>query len=97
MKSPIEIRVSRRARKDRSEILQYTFATWGQDQLEVYDAALESAFQRIQAFPDIGHPIEGRPSNLRSYHLEHHASEYPREADWITILRIINPRRRGQR
>ena len=97
MTSNIDVVITRRADKQTREILAYTLKQWGDGQERAYRITLQQAFERIREFPDIGHPIEGRPSNLRIYHLEHHAIEYRREVDRIMILRIINPRRRGQR
>ena len=94
MTSPIRLSVAPRAQRDRASILQYTLVTWGADQRDVYDEILDDAFRRVQAFPDIGHPIEGKPSNLREYHLEHHVIQYRRAPDAVVILRIVNPRRR---
>lgn len=83
-----------RARVDVRDILQYTFDTWGSGQHDAYRKVLDSAFERLGAFPDIGHPAAGRPSNIREYHLEHHIISYRRDADRVTILRLVSPRRR---
>jgi plasmid stabilization system protein ParE len=94
MTSPIELVLSARARLDRTGILRYTYATWGEDQLIAYDQILEDAFDLIRQFPDIGHPIDGRPSNIREYVLRHHTIVYRRETERVVILRVVNPRRR---
>lgn len=94
MTSNIEVLLLPQAREDVRDILQYTFDTWGSGQRDAYRHVLERAYERLRAFPDIGHPAAGRPSNIREYHLEHHIIYYRREPDRIVILRIVSPRRR---
>jgi plasmid stabilization system protein ParE len=94
MTSSTRLAISARARVEIRDILQYTLATWGTGQRDRYETILYDAFERIRTFPDIGHPAEGRPANIREYHLEHHVIQYRREPDRIVILRIVNPRRR---
>jgi len=92
MTSRISLAIS--ARVHIEDILQYTLATWGSGQRERYEDVLYAAFERIRTFPEIGHPVVGRPSNIREDHLEHHIIYYRREPDRIVILRIVSPRRR---
>jgi plasmid stabilization system protein ParE len=94
MTSRIELVVSARAEQDRTGILRYTYSTWGEQQLIAYDRILEQAFDRIRLFPDIGHPVEGKPSNIHEYVLPHHVIQYRREPKRVVILRLMNPRRR---
>ncbi|MGI8964154.1 MAG: type II toxin-antitoxin system RelE/ParE family toxin [Thermomicrobiales bacterium] len=93
MTSSISLGYSRRALSNITEIFQYTHDTWGSDQEGRYKDILDNAFDLIQRFPDIGHPVEGRQSSIRAYHLRHHIIEYRREPDRIVILRIVSPRR----
>jgi plasmid stabilization system protein ParE len=94
MTSSIEVAVSVRARADTEDVLQYTAETWGTGQRDRYEDILYAAFERIGVFPEIGHPVEGRPSNIREFHLRHHIIQYRREPERVIILRIVNPRRR---
>lgn len=94
MTSPIRLDYAAQALRDLRFILQYTEDTWGSDQEEDYRRILQDAFERIQAFPDIGHAVEGKSSTVREYHLRHHIIQYRREPDRVVILRIVNPRRR---
>lgn len=96
MTSRIELIISPRARREWSGILQYTLKTWGSGQRDAYDQILVNAFDLIRDFPDIGHPVEGRPSNIRAFHLKYHVIQYRREADRVVILRLVNPRRQRQ-
>ncbi len=93
MTSSIELKFSRRAEANIRNILQYTRATWGNEQEDRYQNTLRDAFRRIQAFPDIGMVADETRPNLREYHLEHHLILYRRAPDAVTILRVINPRR----
>jgi len=94
MTSNIDVVLLPRAQWDVREILQYTFDTWGTGQYEAYRKVLDNAFERLGAFPEIGHPAAGRPSSIREYHLEHHVIQYRRELTRVVILRIVSPRRR---
>lgn len=94
MTSPIRLDYAARALRDIRFILQYTEDTWGSQQEDLYRQILRDAFERIRDFPDIGHPVEGKPSNFREYHLRHHVIQYRREPDRVVILRVVNPRRR---
>lgn len=59
----------------------------------MYRRVLDETFERISVFPEIGHPVDGRPSNIREYHIRHHLIQYRREPDRVVILRVVNPRR----
>lgn len=94
MTSSIDVIVSPRAERNVRDILQYTAKTWGTGQRDIYRKVLRDAFERIGVFPEIGHPVEGKPSNVREYHIRHHVIQYRRDPDRVVILRIMNPRRR---
>lgn len=94
MTSRIRLAVTPRARSHIEDILQYTAETWGLDQQDAYEQVLYAAFDRIRAFPDIGHPVSGHPANIREYHLQHHVIYYRREPEAVDILRIVSSRRR---
>ncbi|MBA2469754.1 MAG: type II toxin-antitoxin system RelE/ParE family toxin [Chloroflexia bacterium] len=94
MTSNIRLVISAQARAQIEDIGQYTLKIWGSGQRGIYDQILDDAFHLIQQFPDIGHPAEGQPSNVREYHLRHHVIQYRREPERVVILRIVNPRRR---
>jgi plasmid stabilization system protein ParE len=97
MTSRIYLVITPRAQRDRREIFQYTLSKWGSGQRDTYDQILENGFDLIRHFPDIGHPVAGRPSNIREYHLEYHIIQYRREPERVVIPHLINPRRRRGR
>jgi len=66
---------------------------WGNTQADAYVDLIDSAFRRIQTFPEIGMVADETRPNLREYQLEYHLILYRREPNAVTILRVINPRR----
>lgn len=94
MMSNIELRVSPRAEQDLAAIWNYTRTTWGTGQEDVYALVIRSAFGRIQAFPEIGRRAAGNRPEVRELVLEYHTIIYRYRSDTVTILRIVNPRRR---
>ena len=96
MTSSIDVIVMPRARSQIADILQYTLKQWGTGQRDSYEQILYAAFERLGAFPDLGHRADGKPSNIRVYHLEHHNIVYRREPERIVILRIVSMRRGKQ-
>ncbi len=92
MTSNTDLVISLDAERDIQEILQYTLNTWGDDQVTAYWSVIWEAFQRIRAFPQMG---RRRPqSDEREYPLRQHTIVYRYRDNTVTILRIINPRRR---
>ncbi len=90
MTSSIDLVISFKARQDIYDVLQYTIDTWGDEQADDYERVLDAAFQRIRAFPEIGHV---RNDGIREYALQHHLIVYRFEAETVTILRVLHPRR----
>lgn len=94
MMSGIDLVFSAEAEEDIDSVLAYTFNTWGSAQEGTYRGVLWNAFQRIQAFPEIGRRVSGDREDLREHTLEHHIILYRYANDTVTILRVVNPRRR---
>lgn len=95
MTSNIDLVITSDAERDIQEILQYTMDTWGDDQVTAYWSVIWDAFQRIRAFPHLGRS-RSQPDE-REYALRHHTIVYRYRGDTVTILRIVNPRRRRRR
>jgi plasmid stabilization system protein ParE len=49
------LRLSRQAERDVESILQYTYKTYGEQQMHIYAAALHEALEAIANSPGIGH------------------------------------------
>lgn len=64
MRSSTNLIVTPDARQDLDDILEYTIATWGDDQADEYERILDATFKRIRSFPDIG---RGRDDGVREY------------------------------
>lgn len=94
MTSSTELRVSREAERNIDDILQYTLKTWGNGQAMTYYTMLWDAFCRIQTFPEIGKQASPDSSQVRELVLEYHTIVYRYRDSTVTILRIVNPRRR---
>jgi len=94
MTSNTELRVSREAERNIDDILQYTLKTWGNGQARTYYTTLWDAFRRIQVFPEIGKQASPDSSEVRELVLEYHTIVYRHRGNAVTILRIVNPRRR---
>ena len=95
MTSRTELIVTPQAREDVQEIYQYTYARWDIDQAEAYDAMLHSTFLLLREFPEMA--PAGEVPGVREHHLKHHTViyRYDRKENTVTILRIVNPRRRS--
>lgn len=91
MKSNTRFSMSRLARHDITEILQYTEESWGRHQRNVYLRELVRAGRQLTAFPEMGRESESR--EVRELVLRHHVILYQYRDDTVTILRVLNPRR----
>ena len=94
MTSSTELRTAPQAERDIAHILRYTRTNWGTAQERVYESILREAFQRIRTFPEIGRGDSEREPEIRELILEHHTIVYSYRNDTVTILRIVNPRRK---
>jgi plasmid stabilization system protein ParE len=94
MTSNIELRVSPRAEQDLAALLNYTRKTWGTGQEDAYALVIRNAFGRIQAFPEIGRRVSEQRPTVRELVLEYHTIVYRYRGNTVTILRVVNPRRR---
>ncbi len=94
MTSNTKLIISPSAHRDWRVILHYTRRRWGAAQEDAYDDVIWSACQRIQAFPEIGRQVSQDRPELREHILEHHTIVYRYQDHTVTILRIVNPRRR---
>lgn len=75
--------------------MRYTADTWGTGRAESYETLLWNSFGRLKDFPELGRPSLHVPGE-RELILEHHivTYRYDESLDTVTVLRIVNPRRR---
>jgi len=90
MTSSIELRFTPDAQQDIDQIQQYTFDRWGREQMERYQSMIYESFERIRSFPEIGHV---RNDGVREFSIRHHVILYRHEAETVTIVRVVHPRR----
>ncbi len=77
---------------DVREILFYTQAHWGIAQRNAYFRELRTGSEQLVAFPELGHVVD---EGIREMTVRHHVVlyRYDSEADVVTILRVMHPRR----
>jgi toxin ParE1/3/4 len=88
--------LSGRARRDLDEIRDWTIATWGREQWQVYYRGLAAAFRRIAAEPTCGRPRDVLGNGMRSLVYERHLIFFAPVASFSgqpVILRILHQRR----
>jgi plasmid stabilization system protein ParE len=90
MTSNTRLIVSPEAQLDIDDILIFTLERWDEIQKDRYQAVLESAFDRLRAFPELGKDT-GR--GIREFPAAQHILLYRYDGDTVTILRVIHPRR----
>lgn len=88
--------LSGRARRDLDEIRDWTIATWGREQWQVYYRGLGAAFRRIADDPSCGRPRGMLGPGMRSLVYERHLiffAPITSFAGQTVILRILHQRR----
>lgn len=93
MKSNTELRISPRAEQDLAAILDYIRKMWGTGQEDAYATVFRNAFERILQFPEISRPSP-HAENERELILKYHTIAYHYRDNTVTILRLVNPRRK---
>lgn len=86
MTSSIDLIISFEARQDIYDVQQYTLETWGDEQVDEYEGILDTVFKRIRSFP-----IWGVNATMVSASTPYGMYRY--DADMVTILRVMHPRR----
>jgi toxin ParE1/3/4 len=93
---PVVPELSGRARRDLDAIRDWTIATWGREQWQVYYRGLGAAFRRIAAEPTCGRPRDVLGTGMRSLVYESHLIFFAPVASFggqPVILRILHQRR----
>jgi len=88
--------LSGRARRDLDEIRDWTIATWGREQWQVYYRGLGAAFRRIATEPSCGRARDMLGAGMRSLVYEQHLIFFSPVASFggqTVILRILHQRR----
>ncbi|NQZ58928.1 MAG: type II toxin-antitoxin system RelE/ParE family toxin [Lentisphaeraceae bacterium] len=82
--------LTKAAKADLIEIVDYTFETWGGRQLLNYQRELEERLQTLLVFPEMGRKHESLPANIRYIHEGSHYIFYKKADDGIEILRFLH-------
>ncbi len=88
------LRLTRQARRDFDDILLATAQTWGQDQADAYEEAIDRAFQDLQAHPLQGRSRDDLAAGCCSRVVERHVIfyVYAEAESSIVVLRILHQR-----
>lgn len=80
------------AKDDLLAIFEYTLRKWGEEQVHIYSAQLESAFVQLAENPlrPGSNPAEKLVKRCRVFKVAHHVIFYRREADFLLIARILH-------
>lgn len=80
-----------------SEIVDYTDATFGDNQTAAYLAGLEASFELLVKFPGIGTAAFEIKQGLRRYRYQSHYIFFTEQPDYILIEDIFHVRRNIRR
>ena len=84
--------LSNAAEADLIDIFVYTLEEWGEDQVYTYKRQLESRFEAILLFPDIGRKHPKLPSNIYYLVEGKHYIFYKKVKNDIEVLRLLHHR-----
>jgi len=90
MRSSRRLDVTEDAEDDLRSILEYTLATWGERQRDVYAARIDLALDELIQHPYWGRPRDDLSPGLRSRLVEKHVVYYRVDDDVVTITRILH-------
>jgi toxin ParE1/3/4 len=95
--SRLKIVLSREADQDLKDILQYTLATWGAAQMDVYAAAIDKGLKLLVDNPRLGRARNDLFPGCRSFQVEQHTIFYRVDALVLRIGRILHQRMNTKR
>lgn len=84
--------VSQAAQFDLREIARYTVAHWSVDQAHKYLAELQTGFEHLAEFPEIGKVCDEVSSGLRRHRSGSHVVFYRVRPGGIRVLRVLHLR-----
>lgn len=85
-----EVRLSRRARADLTEIDRYTLAKWGLAQAECYLSAIQECCNRLARNPLLGRPCDDVQPSLRRIEQAEHVIFYRPSREGILVSRVLH-------
>jgi toxin ParE1/3/4 len=84
--------LSPRAEADFTDILSYTFATWGEAQMFTYRAILDKALMAVLDNPQIGHACPELSAKHRIFSAGRHIIVYYATDKAVCVSRILHER-----
>lgn len=84
--------LTKAAERDLIDIFVYTLDEWGEDQVYIYKRQLESRFEAILLFPDIGRKHPKLPSDIYYLVEGKHYIFYKKVKSDIEVLRLLHHR-----
>lgn len=78
------------ARKDYTDILQYTLETWGNAQVSVYRTILQETLRSIEKNPGVGRHHSRLPAEYRVFQVKRHLIIYFNDNGIIHVARILH-------
>jgi toxin ParE1/3/4 len=91
-RSPLPLILSRQAREDIINILQYTYEKYGAQQEKKYAAALDNGFETITKNPSLGHARPDLSKNHKAFIVEQHVVVYRVIGRGVYVSRILHSR-----
>jgi toxin ParE1/3/4 len=86
------LKLSAEAEDDIRDILQYTYETWGEHQVQVYQAVLNKALSTLLSNPSIGHKRSDLSPDSRVLRAGQHFIVYWVSGTIIYVVRILHER-----
>ena len=86
----MRVALSRKADADLDDILDYSIAKYGRAVAEVYLRAINSAFDHLAEYPELGMMRPDLKPKLRSLPTGEHRIFYVVLADSISIVRVLH-------
>jgi toxin ParE1/3/4 len=96
MRSSHRLRLTKEARDDLRDLLQYSYEAWGSEQRDAYRTRIQRALLTLSRHPDLGRPRDDLIPNLRSYVIGVHIIFYLVIGNEVRTLRILHSSRDTQ-
>lgn len=93
MPSSRRLTLTAEAERDLAAIVQYTAATWGEQQADRYAEQIRDALVHLVLFPSIGRTRDELSPGLRSHRIGRHVAYYRVIDDELIVRRFVHGRR----
>ncbi len=87
---PLKLEISIPAKDDLRDILQYTFARYGEQQVDVYLQELYEGMELLTENPEIGHHRDDLPEGYEVFNVGKHVLVFAVQSDKIVIARVLH-------